>query len=154
MKNQELFHLLLISKTSISTKPAEALNQYLITSQEIIVIAPSEASPKSKTSTVGHLLPSPLQTPHSSTTASPPHSPAQSSTLPSQSHAPSAIPSPLQTPHSSLQHHHHIHQHHLHYHHTTCHLQYHHHKHHIHHTHLHSHLDHHHHHIYRCTHLI
>ena len=34
-------------------------------------------------------------------TASPPHSPEQSSILPSQSHAPSAIPSPPHMPHSS-----------------------------------------------------
>ena len=44
---------------------------------------------------------SPLHTPHSSSTAEPPQSPAQSSTLPSQSHAPSAIPSPPHSPHSS-----------------------------------------------------
>ena len=45
--------------------------------------------------------PEPPQSPHSSSTALPPHVPAQSATLPSQSHAPSAIPSPLHTPHSS-----------------------------------------------------
>ena len=46
-------------------------------------------------------MPSPLHSPHSSTTASPPHSPAQSNTLPSQSQASSAMPSPLHSPHSS-----------------------------------------------------
>ena len=46
-------------------------------------------------------MPSPLQTPHSSSSAEPPQSPAQSSTLPSQSQKPSPMPSPLQTPHSS-----------------------------------------------------
>ena len=47
------------------------------------------------------LLPSPPHIPQESTVASPPQFPAQSSTLPAQSHAPSAIPSPLHTPHSS-----------------------------------------------------
>ena len=47
------------------------------------------------------VVPSPLHWPQSSTIASPLHSPVQSNTLPSQSHAPSAIPSPQHTPHSS-----------------------------------------------------
>ena len=40
-------------------------------------------------------------TPHISSTASPPHAPAQSSILPAQSHAPSGMPPPSQMPHSS-----------------------------------------------------
>ena len=43
----------------------------------------------------------PSHTPHSSKTASPPHSPAQSKIFPSQSHVLSAMPSPSHTPHSS-----------------------------------------------------
>ena len=57
-------------------------------------------------------MPSPPHTPHSSTTAVDPHAlshpdgpaspqPQPKSTLPSQSHAPSAMPSPPHTPHSS-----------------------------------------------------
>ena len=46
-------------------------------------------------------IPEPSHTPHSSTTASPPHTSAQSNVLPAQSHAPSAIPEPAHTPHSS-----------------------------------------------------
>ena len=61
------------------------------------------ASLENITSTVcvAHDEPSPPQMPQSSTTDEPPQSPAQSATLPAQSHVPSAIPSPLQTPQSS-----------------------------------------------------
>ena len=52
-------------------------------------------------SSPAHEEPSPAQTPQSSSTDVPPHTPAQSSTLPEQSHSPSAIPEPPQTPHSS-----------------------------------------------------
>ena len=46
--------------------------------------------------------PSPSVSSHKVTSTDvPPHTPAQSSSLPSQSQAPSAIPSPPQTPHSS-----------------------------------------------------
>ena len=48
-----------------------------------------------------HHEPSPSHIPHSSTTALPSQSPAQSAMFPSQSHAPSAIPEPPQTPQSS-----------------------------------------------------
>ena len=51
--------------------------------------------------TGSHEVPSPSQTPQASNSAEPPQTPAQSSTLPSQSQSPSGMPSPSQTPHSS-----------------------------------------------------
>ena len=76
-------------------KPATGIGLSITTSKEF------EVTLLKLRLTGSQLLPSPSHTPQGSSSASPPHSPAQSSTLPSQSHSPSPIPSPLHTPHSS-----------------------------------------------------
>jgi hypothetical protein len=76
-------------------KPQTSYGLFITTSNELDVTL-LKLKP-----TGSQLVPSPSQTPQASTSAEPPHSPAQSSTLPLQSHSPSGIPSPSQTPHSS-----------------------------------------------------
>jgi hypothetical protein len=78
-----------------STEPSDTAPKLSITSPhtDAVTQLPSQSNPSA--------APSPLHTPHSSSTAEPPHSPAHKSTLPAQSHAPSAIPAPPHSPHSS-----------------------------------------------------